>query len=62
MIKEILEKRRNELGLTQEEVANQAKITRPYYSLIESETKRPSPEVAQRIANIYGIDWTVFYV
>lgn len=47
--------------MTQEEVADKAGITRAYYSMIESGKKTPSPKIAQRIANIFNIEWTLFY-
>ncbi|MCI7431774.1 helix-turn-helix transcriptional regulator [Megasphaera sp.] len=61
MINKLLEEKRNELKMTQEEVADKAGITRAYYSMIESGKKTPSPKIAQRIANIFNIEWTLFY-
>ena len=55
-VEKILKKKRIALGLTQDDVAVQANITRPYYSQIESGNKRPSPDVAKKIAAIYQID------
>ena len=60
-IEKILKKKRTALGLTQADVAEQAKITRPYYTQIEAGNKRPSPDVAKRIAAIYQLDWTIFF-
>lgn len=47
--------------LTQKDMAEQAGISRAYYSQIESQNRRPSPEVAQRIAHILDFSWTSFY-
>lgn len=55
-VEKILKKKRIALGLTQDDVAVQANITRLYYSQIESGNKRPSPDVAKKIAAIYQID------
>lgn len=38
-----------------------AEISRAYYTQIETEIKRPSPDVAQKIAGILGFDWTIFF-
>nr|DAP71504.1 MAG TPA: Helix-turn-helix XRE-family like protein [Caudoviricetes sp.] len=61
MVNKLLEEKRNELKMTQEEVADKAGITRAYYSMIEAGKKTPSPKIAQRIANIFNIEWTIFY-
>lgn len=47
--------------MTQEAVAKAAGISRPAYSNIEGGKRRPSPDVAQRIAHVLGFDWTRFY-
>lgn len=44
------------------EIAQQCKITQQYYNFIENGRRRPSPEVAQRIAKVLGFDWTLFFV
>lgn len=61
MIGKMMAEKRAKLDFTQEEVARDANITRAYYSLIESESKRPSPRVAQKIARKLGFDWTIFF-
>lgn len=61
MVGKIMAEKRNEMEFTQEDVARDANITRAYYSLIESGAKRPSPDVAQRIAKKLGFDWTLFF-
>ena len=60
-IKKILKEKRTALGLTQADVAERAEITRPYYTQIEAGIKRPSPDVAKKIAAIYQLDWTIFF-
>ncbi|MUG68667.1 helix-turn-helix domain-containing protein [Paenibacillus campinasensis] len=48
-------------GLTQEQVSEMSNIKRPYYSMIETGKRRPSVEVARKIAKILGFDWTIFF-
>lgn len=45
-----LKERRNELGLTQEDVAGAAGIDRPYVTLIEAARKQPTVSVFWRLA------------
>ena len=45
-----LKERRNELGLTQEDVAGAAGIDRPYVTLIEATRKQPTVSVLWRLA------------
>lgn len=52
--------KRKEKSFTQAQVAEMAEISRAYYTQIETEIKRPSPGVAQKIAGILGFDWTIF--
>ena len=52
---------RQDRGLSQSEVARQVGIAQQMFSNIESGKRRPSPEVAQRIAQVLGFDWTLFY-
>jgi len=42
-------------GLTQEAFARKARISRPFAGQILGGTRRPSPEVARRIARLTGI-------
>ena len=53
---------RKGLHMTQYSVAAMAGIKRPYYSFIESGKRRPSPQVAQKIAQIMHFDWTRFFI
>ena len=48
-------------GDTQEEAAAKSGINRSFYSMIEIGIRRPSPEVAKKIAGAMGFDWTRFY-
>lgn len=48
-------------GRTQEQVADEAGITRGAYCNIETGDRRPSVEVAKRIAGVLGFEWTRFY-
>lgn len=52
---------REEKKMTQDDVAKKAGIARPYYTMIEQGKRRPSPEVAKKIANVLGFGWTFFY-
>lgn len=51
---------RIERNLSQQEVADATSISLSYYSLIERGKRRPSPEVAQRLAGVLGMPerWT----
>jgi putative transcriptional regulator len=62
-LQELLTSRREQLGLTQQDVVDksQAGITRQYYGMIENGERRPSVEVAKRIAPVLGIQWTIFF-
>ncbi|GIO84591.1 putative HTH-type transcriptional regulator YqaF [Paenibacillus faecis] len=48
-------------GLTQEQVAELCDIKRPYYTMIELGKRRPSVDVAKRIAEVLGFEWTLFF-
>ena len=54
---------RNKKGLTQEEVAEKAEISRPFYVQIENMTnnKGVSPHTAKKIASVLSFDWTYFF-
>ncbi len=45
---------RTRLGLTQEAVAKKINISRPGYTMIEIGRRRPSPDIAKRIAEVLG--------
>ena len=46
---------------TQSCLAQIVHISQNSYCNIENGKRRPSPEVAQRIASVLGFDWTLFY-
>ena len=50
-------------GMTQEEVAERAEISRPFYVQIENMThnKGVSPHTAKKIASVLNFDWTYFF-
>ena len=52
---------RKKAKLTQAGVATCAGISQNHYSNIEKGNRRPSPEVAKRIAALLNFDWTRFY-
>lgn len=52
---------RDKKGLTQEQVADLAKISRPYYTMIEKGKRRPGVNVAKRIANVLNFKWAIFF-
>ncbi|RIJ63119.1 helix-turn-helix transcriptional regulator [Rummeliibacillus sp. POC4] len=62
-LKKLLVSKREKLGLTHQDVAvkSGASITRQYYGMIENGERRPSVDVAKKIANVLGIDWTIFF-
>lgn len=52
---------RHEKGMTQVAVAQNAKISRAYYTQIETGVRSPSPKVAKRIASVLAFAWTRFF-
>ncbi|MDA7028651.1 helix-turn-helix transcriptional regulator [Bacillus sp. CLL-7-23] len=52
---------RTQLEMTQKEVANRVGIKRPYYSQIESGTRRPSVQVAKKISDVLDFNWVLFF-
>jgi len=56
-----LRKYRKTKGLSQKEVAEKANITHQFYNYIENGLRRPSYEVAKKIASILDFDWTLFF-
>lgn len=56
-----LQKNRINKNLSQATVAKKANISRSHYANIEHGKRRPSPEVAQAIADVLGVDWKLFY-
>ncbi|WP_251447125.1 helix-turn-helix transcriptional regulator [Vermiculatibacterium agrestimuris] len=56
-----LKKLRTEKGLTCDAVGKEAGITQQHYSFIEAGDRRPSVDVAKRIAGVLGFEWTRFF-
>ena len=48
-------------GYTQTQIAEAVGITQQMYSAIELGERRPSVEVAKKIAAVLGFKWTLFY-
>ncbi len=48
-------------GYSQTQIAEAAGISQQMYSAIELGERRPSVEVAKKIAAVLGFDWTRFY-
>ena len=62
-MKEFLREKRLEKGMSQEELAKEAGISRCYYAQIENITyqRQPSVKVAKKIAAVLDINWTSLY-
>lgn len=56
----LIEKRK-EMNLLQKEVAAATGISVQLYSSIETGARRPSPDVAKKVAGYLGFPWTRFY-
>lgn len=52
---------RENLGLTQSEVAKKVDISRSYYTNIELGIKTPAVPVAKKIAEVLNLEWVIFY-
>lgn len=46
---------------SQKDIADACGITQQMYCLIELGERRPSVEVAKKIAAVLGFDWTIFF-
>lgn len=53
--------KRTEKGLSQKQLAEVCDTTQMTISNIENGTRRPSPELAQKLAKKLNFDWTIFY-
>jgi transcriptional regulator with XRE-family HTH domain len=56
-----LKTKRNDKGLTQNQVAEKCAISRSYYTHIEKGAKTPTVPVAKLIGATLGFNWTVFF-
>lgn len=52
---------REERNLTRTQAAFYCDINATYLEKIENGKRRPSPEVAQKLASFFKFDWTKFY-
>lgn len=59
--KTMLRELRIKKSVTLRQVADAVGISESMYCLIENGKRRPSPDVAKRIAGFLGFDWTRFY-
>lgn len=46
---------------TQKEIAIACGISQQMYNFIENGHRRPSPELAQKLGDFLGVDWTLFF-
>lgn len=53
--------KRTKLGFSQQQVADEVKISRQFYGMIEKGERRPSVEVAKKIAQTLSFDWQIFF-
>ena len=60
MLDIVIQARKNK-GYTQKNVADMAKITEEYISLIESGKRKLSVKVAKKLGAILDIQWTIFF-
>jgi putative transcriptional regulator len=58
----IVEQKRKELGLTQEEMAERLNVSRQHYNAVENFKKPPSVELAKNLGSYLNIDWTIFFI
>mgnify|MGYP000868986394 CR=1 FL=1 len=56
-----LKEQRNQKKLTQSELAKKIGTTRPTITRYETGARRPSVNVAKKIADVLGFDWTLFF-
>ncbi|WP_041123084.1 helix-turn-helix transcriptional regulator [Jeotgalibacillus alimentarius] len=57
----LLKRKRDLLQLSQQEIADQAGITRQFYGMVECGERKPSVPVAQKLAIVLEVEWTVFF-
>lgn len=56
-----LDEMRKAKNMTQAELAKRTGVAQNTISQLETGERRPSVEVAKRIAGVLGFDWTRFY-
>lgn len=52
---------RKSKGLSQKELSDAVGVAQPTYCNIENGSRRPSPELAQKIAEALNFEWTRFF-
>lgn len=58
----VVKRKRVELGVTQEEIADSVGISRQYYNSIENFRKRPSVKIAKGVATALQLEeWNIFF-
>lgn len=60
-LKKVLSGKRANLGYSHQQVADKVGITRQFYGMIENGERRPSVEVAKKIAKTLDLDWQIFF-
>lgn len=58
---ELLRKKREECGYTQQRLADAVGVTQTAISLIESGDRLPSVPLAKKIGNVLGFEWSELY-
>lgn len=53
--KEVIRQKRTEMGISQEKLANMAKVSQPFIAEIESGRKKPSIDVLMRLCEVLEI-------
>lgn len=53
--------KRKEKGYSQDLIAKSCGISQQVYSLYETGSRRPRPEIAMKLASMLGFSWTDFY-
>ena len=48
-------------GMSEKQVATLVGISQPAYHTIEKGERNPSVQTAQRISQVLGFDWTLFF-
>lgn len=52
---------RENKAMTEKQVAASVGISQPAYHAIENGNRNPSVPTAQRISQVLGFDWTIFF-
>jgi predicted RNase H-like HicB family nuclease/DNA-binding XRE family transcriptional regulator len=60
-VPQIINEKLNERGFSKYKLAKVLDVSESYINLIAKGTRRPSPEMAKRIALVLDFDWQVFF-